>query len=158
MPKTAWSPCSHLRPPFATQLRNPQVSSSYLPCSPSVDCLILFASTTFYNYMSWCWTQPLRPFTRRTWSDIGSTQSALDSIACSQRSLAKCPMWSTLVHLWLMSHASLHRIPHPSARCHPSLSSYTRRSCNLSPHLPSVPEVPVWVHHSLAPLGSLRQV
>ena len=154
----AWSPCSHLRPPFATQLRKPQVSSSYLPCSPSVYCLILFSSTTFYTYMSRCRTEPLRLFTRQTRSHIGSTQSSLDSTACSQRSLAKCPMWSTLVHLWLMSRASLHRLSHSSARCHPSLSSCTRHSCHLSPHRPNVPEVPVWVHHSLAPLRPLRQV
>ena len=154
----AWSPCGHLQPPFSTQLRKPQVSSSYLPFSPSVDCLILFASTTFYTYMSWCRTQPLRSFTRRTQSRIGSTQSALDSTARSQRSLAKCPMWSMLVHLWPMSRASLHRLPHPSAHYHPSLSSYTRCSCHLSPHHPSVPKVPVWVRHSLAPPGPLRQV
>ena len=156
MPKTAWSPYDHLRPPFATQLRKPQVSSSDFPCSSSIDCLILFSSTTFYTYMSWCWTQPSHPFTRRTQSRIGSTQSAPDSTAHSQRSSTKCPMWSALVHLWSMSCASLHHLPHPNVRCHPSLSSHTRCSCHLSPHHPSVLEVPIWVHHSLAPSGPLR--
>ena len=141
----AWSPCSHLRPPFATQLRKCQVSTSDLPCSPSVDCLILFASTTFYTYMSWCRTQPSRLFTRRTQSRVGSTQSAPDSIARLQWSSAKCPMWSALIHLWPMSCASLHRLPHLCALCRPSLSSRTRRSCHLRPHQPSVSEVPVWV-------------
>ena len=147
-----------LRPPFATQLRKPQVSSSYLPCSPSIDCLILFASTMFYTYMSWCRTQASRPFTKRTRSRVDSTQSALDSTTYSQCSLAKYPMWSMLVHLWPMSRASIHHLPHPSARCCPSLSHFTRHFCHPSPHRPSVPEVPIWVHHSLAPPGPLRQV
>ena len=154
----AWSPCGHLRPPFATQLRKPQVSSLYLPCSPSIDCLILFASTMFYTYMSWFRTQPSRLFTRQTQSHIGSTQSAPDSTAHSQCSSAKCPMWSTLIYLWLVSCPSLHHLPHPSSRCRPSLSSHTRRSCHPSPHHPSVPEVPVWVRHSLAPPRPLWQV
>ena len=158
MHKTAWSPYSHLRPPFATQLRKPQVSSLDLSCSPSVGFLILFASTTFYTYMSWRRTQPSRLFTRRTQSLIGSTQSALDSTAHSQCSLAMFPMWSALIHLWPMLHASLHRLPHPSARCRASLSGRTRRSCHPSPHRPSVSDVPVWVRHSLAPPGPLRQL
>lgn len=147
MPKTAWSPCNHLRPPFATQLRKPQVSSLDLPCSPSINCLILFSSTMFYTYMSWCRTQLSHLFTRWTRSHVSSTQSALDSTARSQCSLAKCPMWSVLIHLWPVSCTSLHHLLHPSAPCRPSLSGRTRRSCHPSPHRPSVSEVPIWVRH-----------
>ena len=110
-----------------------------------IKCLL--ASTTSSFYMSRCRAQPSRSFTKWSRAHVGSTQHALDSIDHLQRSSAKCPMWSMLIHLWPVSCASLHRLPHPSARCHPSLSSRTQRSCHPSPHRPSVSEVPVWVCH-----------